>query len=623
MLLVGRLVPEKGVLDAVRVLADLSQTTATTLDIVGDGSEAEPARRLAARLGVADALTVRPWLGAAELAERYRHAHVVLAPSRATRTWVEQFGRMVVEAHAAGAVVAGYASGSLPEVVGDEGVLVSEGDQGALSAAIRQLCDDPDRWQKLRNSGLERAARSTWDDVARGALELYDEARRVRPGARVRAQRGVAAREWGLPATVAGGGRPFAVPLLRDDTLLSRGLAHALDVVNRETAPPRGKLLRVVYVDHVARLSGGELAMLRLIDALPDVEAHVILGEDGPLRPALENAGATIEILPLDPVAREVRRGDVAKTAGTLRATAFTIQYALKLALRLRQLHPDIVHTNSLKSGYYGTLAARLARVPVIWHLRDRLADDYLPRRAATFTRALLRVLPDVVVCNSHETLRTAGRHIRKGTVIGSPVVHDPYAPVRARVRARDGTVVGIVGRLADWKGQREFIRAFAALHADYPGLHARIVGAPLFGEDAYNAELHALVEHLGLDQHVTFVGFVEDVEEELAKLDILVHASIVPEPFGQVVVEGMAAGLPVIATGAGGPAEIIEDGVNGLLVPPGDVPALTAAVRRLLGDAELRARIGQAGIERAKDFAPELIGKQMRAVYESALGRR
>jgi glycosyltransferase involved in cell wall biosynthesis len=84
-----------------------------------------------------------------------------------------------------------------------------------------------------------------------------------------------------------------------------------------------------------------------------------------------------------------------------------------------------------------------------------------------------------------------------------------------------------------------------------------------------------------------------------------------------------MAAGLPVIATGAGGPAEIIEDGVNGLLVPPGDVPALTAAVRRLLGDAELRARIGQAGIERAKDFAPELIGKQMRAVYESALGRR
>ncbi|MDT4936926.1 MAG: hypothetical protein QOG80_597, partial [Pseudonocardiales bacterium] len=126
MLLVGRLVPEKGIADAVEALAALDGNGAT-LTVVGAGPERERARDLADRLGVAHALELRPWAEAAELAAAYADSHVLLAPSHSTRTWVEQFGRMVVEAQAAGAVVVGYASGALPEVVGAAGILVPEG----------------------------------------------------------------------------------------------------------------------------------------------------------------------------------------------------------------------------------------------------------------------------------------------------------------------------------------------------------------------------------------------------------------------------------------------------------------------------------------------------------------
>ncbi len=167
---------------------------------------------------------------------------------------------------------------------------------------------------------------------------------------------------------------------------------------------------RVVYLDHVARLSGGEIALLRLLPHLGGVEAHVILGEDGPLATRLQQAGVSVEVLPLAPAARDMRR-DSARAGGVPLRTAWeTARYVLRLARRLRRISPDLVHTNSLKSGVYGAFAARLAGVPVVWHLRDRIAEDYLPRSA---TRALRRFVPRLsagVVANSQATLDTLGR---------------------------------------------------------------------------------------------------------------------------------------------------------------------------------------------------------------------
>ena len=195
-------------------------------------------------------------------------------------------------------------------------------------------------------------------------------------------------------------------------------------------------------------------------------------------------------------------------------------------------------------------------------------------------------------------------------------VVGDPYLPSRDIHPARRGVMrIGMVGRLAPWKGQDVFLRAFARAAAG-GDQRAVIIGSAIFGEDDYASALRGLAAELGVADRVEFRGFLHNVEAQLGDLDVLVHASVLAEPFGQVIVEGMAAGLPVIASDAGGAAEIVEDGVDGLLFPPGDVDALCDALTRLLLDAPLRQRLGEAGRRRARDFRPDVIGPQMMDVY-------
>jgi glycosyltransferase involved in cell wall biosynthesis len=237
--LIGRLVPEKGVRDAVQVLAAVRARRKARLLIVGDGPEAEPARRLAEELGVGADVEVLPWQTETMLAELYRTLHVVLVPSRATETWVEQFGRIIVEAQASGAVVAGYASGAIPEVGADAAVLVPEGQVDRLAGAVRAVLEDPQQYDRLRRRGLERAAQATWSAVAARQAELYERVatgtvpRRKLPR-RADLRRTVAEEEFGPVATLVGGvRRPFALPVLRRDTAATRLLGRAVDLGSR------------------------------------------------------------------------------------------------------------------------------------------------------------------------------------------------------------------------------------------------------------------------------------------------------------------------------------------------------------------------------------------------------
>lgn len=383
---------------------------------------------------------------------------------------------------------------------------------------------------------------------------------------------------------------------------------------------------RVAFVDHCAKLSGGELALVRMLPALQElgVRAHVILGGHGPLEERIRRTGATVEVLALDERVGQTRRDQVGlRSVGLARACAVT-RDTLRLRRRLRELQPDLVHTNSLKAALYGGLAGRLAGVPVVWHVRDRIAPDYLPGTAIALVRALARFVPDAVIVNSEATRRTLGPVGRSG-VIPCPVVYD--AAVES-CRDRDGGDdegrafrVAIVGRLAPWKGQHVFLEAFAKAFPDGPE-QAVVVGAALFGEHGYERELRALAAELAIAERVAFTGFVDDVAGVLARVDCLVHASTIPEPFGQVVVEGMAAGLPVVASAAGGPLEVITDGVDGLLVPPGDVDGLAERLIRLAGDPCLRRALGAAARQRAQDFSPEAVAASITDVYRSLLGR-
>ena len=381
---------------------------------------------------------------------------------------------------------------------------------------------------------------------------------------------------------------------------------------------------RIIFVDHTAELGGGEIALLNLVSHLDRSRFHPIVAvfSDGPLVTRLIAAGIDVSILPLSPKVTRHRKDRLgALTLLRLPDVWRTAQHARQLKRLIVDTGADLVHTNSLKADVIGGLAGRLAGVPVVWHVRDRIADDYLPSYAARAFRWLARYVPRHVVANSLSTLDTLD--LGGGTVVYSGVVlPEPVGP--RNVTRPTNPTVGLIGRIAPWKGQEVFVRAAAVVHERFPACRFKIVGSALFGSQSYERRVRELVRTLGLQHVVEFTGFVDDVREVIAGLDVVVHASTTAEPFGQVIVEGMAAGKPVVATAGGGVTEIVVDGVTGLLVPMGDADAMATAVNRLLGDPALAATLAEAGRQRARDqFTIQHTVDRIQAVYDNLLGTK
>lgn len=564
---VRRLVPRMGMEVLLEAWAQLRAETERNdllLLIAGEGLARPSLEADARRLRLGGSVRFLGRVDEERLLHLYRGADLCVVPSLA----LEGFGLVVLESLAAGTPVIASDVGGLPAALRrlDPSLLVAPGDPQALVARLRGVLEGaarvPDR-QQCRT----HAEQFSWHRVASATREVYTQAART---------------------------------------------------------PARDRP-RVVIVDHCARLSGAELALLRLLPALTQVEVHVVLAEDGPLVARLLEAGISVEVLPLAAPARDLRRVRIQPSRFPLSAGLVTAAYVVRLARRLRQLRPDLVHTYSLKAALYGGLAARVAGVPVVWHLHDRIATDYLPGPAVRMVRWLGPRLSEAIIANSYTTLATLqlARTRVRAQVIPYPLPLEPTHPVAARRPRADGEFqVGMVGRLNPWKGQELFLGAFARAFPCGPQ-RAVIVGAALFGEEGYRRQLEGQVVALGLQGRVEFAGFQEDVPHQLARFDALVHASVIPEPFGQVVVEGMAAGLPVVAAAAGGPAELVDDGVTGLLYPPGDEEALAALLRRLADDRALGSRLGAAGRRRARDFDPAVIAAQVVDVYRSVLAAR
>ena len=393
---------------------------------------------------------------------------------------------------------------------------------------------------------------------------------------------------------------------------------------------------RILYLDHTAALGGGEIALLHLVRSLDTSRFHpiVALSSSGKLQERMAEANIETYILPLNSAIIHTRK-DSLSGHGLLRPMAFlqVASYSIRLAKFIKQHRIDLVHTNSLKSDIFGGVAARFAGVPVIWHVRDRIADDYLPKATAHCFRWLCRVLPDFVIVNSHSTLQTLDLPAKKPVAIVYSskhryhVVHDgivtnpknqsiPNAPNKL-----SKPIVGLVGRISPWKGQHIFLEAAHKALLQFPEAKFQIIGSAMFGEKEYESSLHARTTELGLEKNVEFLGFREDVSECIESLDILVHASTVPEPFGQVVIEGMAAGKPVIATRGGGVLEIINHNVNGLLVEMGSVSEMSDAICLILSDPQSADRLGRAGRETVlKQFTIEHTASSVQTIYENLL---
>jgi len=228
--------------------------------------------------------------------------------------------------------------------------------------------------------------------------------------------------------------------------------------------------------------------------------------------------------------------------------------------------------------------------------------------------------LPAAVLANSRATMDTLAAP--RNPVVLYSVLPEVLSDVPIRARNTAGPLTfGVVGRLAPWKGQDFFLRSFAQAFPDGPE-RAVVVGGALFGEDDYAQTLPQLASKLQIAERVELRGHRPDVWDELSRLDVLVHASVTPEPFGQVILEGMAAGVPVIAADAGGPAEILEHDVTGVLYKPLDAQALASAMRRM-HDARLRERLSVAARNGLGPYAPKAVATQLQAVYATVVQRR
>ncbi len=295
--------------------------------------------------------------------------------------------------------------------------------------------------------------------------------------------------------------------------------------------------------------------------------------------------------------------------------------HARRVKNLIRSLQPDLVHALHLTSyGFLGALSAFHPFVVSVWGTDVLEAPGLTPFHRWLTRYALARA----------DTVTATGLHLATETTRytpdGAPVTVVPYGVDLERFAPRgksvsDHVVIGTVSRLSSEKGIRYLIEAFEQLRELYGGA----VSLRIAGDGPERSRLEATVQRLSLESSVQFRGWVEhaDVPTFLDELDVFVMPSTW-EGFGVAAAEASAAGLPVVATNVYGIPDVVIDGETGLLVPPKDPGALARSVSLLVRDAQLRAKLGEAGrayVARHYDWTEN--ARQMASIYERLLANR
>jgi glycosyltransferase involved in cell wall biosynthesis len=233
--------------------------------------------------------------------------------------------------------------------------------------------------------------------------------------------------------------------------------------------------------------------------------------------------------------------------------------------------------------------------------------------------RRLARHWPHQIICNSSTTAADFDVPEDRISVIPCGVDSTRFSP-NGRTTGL-GPRVGMIARFSPLKGQHVFLEAAGRLAERYPQAEFILAGVPLFGEETYADQVQADARRLPNSRAIHFIGFVDEVPALLHTLDVLVNPSIHPEGLGQVIIEAMMTGKPVIASASGGPVDLIEDGRTGRLVPPGDGAALAGALDEMLRDPPKAAAMGRLGRERAVErYDIRKTARAVERIYEKVL---
>jgi glycosyltransferase involved in cell wall biosynthesis len=525
----GRITPWKGHSVFLEALARVPGALGL---IVGGVSEAELAYEAAlkARAGEPDLCGRVLFLGfRADIPQLMSGVDAVVHAS----TMPEPFGRVIVEAMLARAAVIATDAGGVAEIISDgrNGRLVPPNDVESLAAAIKDVFANP-----ARNAAMTQAAMTD---------------------ARLR---------FGPEAFVDGMMNAFEQAVVR-----ARGASKRAG--------------QIVFVNQTGEIGGGELSLLELIRS-QQVPGRLLLLTGGPLAGMARDAGVEVCELELEDLHR------IKRTSGVVAVSwAFPAVVNWARAVRRATMDADLIYANSQKAFVLSALAFPGGR-KIVWHLRDIIGASagfsWLNRRGAIW---LANWRADAVIANSKATADafiTAGGRPAKVRIVYNGIDPRPFEAVdraraatvlRAALGATEELLFGIFGRVTPWKGQDVFLEALARV----PCAHGIIVGLVDEGNRAFEAALRTRAERSDLRGRVHFLGYRKDIPELMCSVNAVVHASTQPEPFGRVIVEAMLAGTIVIATDAGGVPEIIESGLNGILVPPNDVDALARAMSDII----------------------------------------
>jgi glycosyltransferase involved in cell wall biosynthesis len=403
--------------------------------------------------------------------------------------------------------------------------------------------------------------------------------------------------------------------------------------------------MRVLFLNPVGALGGAERCLLDLAASLRsygvrNLELGLVAGREGPM---VEEARAlNIHVIPLAFGDRLAAIGDSALIAPGLRsivafgrraAGAFldTATYLPRLSSAIRDFAPSIVHSNGIKMHLLA--AAIPIAAPVVWHIRDFVGDRPLVSRAlrACASRA------DSGIAISNAVAKDVRHALPRFpvSVIHDAIDTDVFSPagmvadldaLALTAPAPAGTArVGLVATYARWKGHEVFLQAAQRVKATLPGMDVRfyIVGGPIYETAAsqyQRDELERVVRELRLEKEVHFIPFQSRIEEVYRALDVVVHASTRPEPFGRTIAEAMATGKAVVASRDSGAAELFADGADAVDVPSRSPADLATAISALVADARRRSDLGTAARTAAlKCFSRERLARQVLAVYRNA----
>lgn len=377
----------------------------------------------------------------------------------------------------------------------------------------------------------------------------------------------------------------------------------------------------VLFVDHAAVMGGAQHSLLDIAEAFRERSATALL-EDGPFATALESRGARVLRIGGGGALRSVRKRSVVPGVRPLVAAVWLARAVARAARPY-----ELLYANSPKSFLVAALAGAMARRPVVWHLRDILDHRHFSAANVRVVVAAANQRAVRVVANSRATADAfvaAGGKRALVTVVHNgidPAPFDALGPdscreVRAALGISPGAyVVGCFSRLHPWKGQTVLLDAVERM----PAVHALVVGGALFaGEAPYEAELRARAGLPSLAGRVHLLGARDDVPRLLVACDVVVHPSVLAEPFGRVLVEAMLAGRPVVATAGGGVPEVVTDGETGVLVPPGDARALGDALDGLRRDPIRGAALARrASVHARQRFSRDAMLAGVRRVLE------